>query len=255
MTNYGTRAILALPKMPERQLRFLLALETFTRNEDGWREAGTALLARTAGLSVKTAVRARAELVKSAAIGYQPGNGRGQVGTYRLKVVINDVHLSEPGKVPSDGAHLSGAGKVSSDGAHLSEPERYPNERRKGTPTGSKKVPTRNASTSQNAFAALEPLALEPSALTRGRGAAAIIRKSYPDATDDEIEIMIKDRISHGARSVEAVLAAEAERGTLRLPCDDGPGRHSAACRDGDPGGCAYDWCECRCHTQPAVRR
>ena len=41
MTNYGTCAILALPKMPERRLRFLLALETFTRGEDGRREAGT----------------------------------------------------------------------------------------------------------------------------------------------------------------------------------------------------------------------
>ena len=86
MTNFGTRAILALPKMPERRLRLLLALETFTRGEDGWREAGTGLLASTAGLSVNTAARARRELAKSGVIEYGRGDGRGHLSTYRIKV-------------------------------------------------------------------------------------------------------------------------------------------------------------------------
>jgi hypothetical protein len=104
--------------------------------------------------------------------------------------------------------------------------------------------------------AALEPSALEPSARApaRPRGAAAIIRTAYPDATDDEIKIIIEDLIRNGARSVERVLAHEIEQGTLRLPCDRDPDtRHTSACRSGDSAKCAHDWCECRCHAEPAV--
>ena len=122
MTNYGTLEILALPKMPERQLRFLLALETITCREDGRREVGIDLLAKKAGLSVNTAVRARRDLVKSGAIEYRRGDGRGHLSTYRIKVPINDVHLPEPEKVPSDTDHLSSPGKVPSDTDHLPSP-------------------------------------------------------------------------------------------------------------------------------------
>ena len=85
--------------------------------------------------------------------------------------------------------------------------------------------------------------------------AADIIRAAFPGATDDEIEIVIKNRKTNGARSVEAVLAHEIREGKLRLPCDrDAPEdhRHSGACRVGDSSGCGYGWCECRCHTEPA---
>lgn len=94
----------------------------------------------------------------------------------------------------------------------------------------------------------------------RTRGPADIIRAVYPDATDDEIDTITKAKIDNGARSPAAVLAHEIREGTLRLPCDrDEPGKHSNACRDGDPRGCAYGsgsddpWCTCRCHTEPAV--
>jgi hypothetical protein len=130
MTNYGIRAILALPWLPERQLRFLLALETFTSGDGGWREAGTALLAQYAGQSVNTTVKARAELVKSGAVEYRPGSGRGHVGSYRTKV-------------PS---YLG----------YLSSPERYPSAGRKGTQTEPVKVPKQNAVTCENESAVLK---------------------------------------------------------------------------------------------------
>lgn len=196
MTNFGARAILALPKMPERQLRLLLALETFSRREDGWREAGTELLASTAGLSVKTTARARVELVKSGAIEYRRGNGRRRFSTYRLKVVINDVPLPEPGKVPSDSAPLSGAGKVPSDSAHLSGPGKVVEQPRKGTQTGSGKVPKRNPATSGNASGELEPHELEPSSSRRttrtgSRGepaATGMTKKKIPRTNVPEAE-------------------------------------------------------------------
>jgi len=97
----------------------------------------------------------------------------------------------------------------------------------------------------------------EPSsARARGHGRAGeIIRSAFPDATDDEIAFIIKDRADHGARSLRAVLRHEIGEGTLRLPCDrDGSGRHSEACRagHGDPRGCGMGRCACRCHTEPA---
>jgi hypothetical protein len=86
----------------------------------------------------------------------------------------------------------------------------------------------------------------------RGRGPADIIRAAYPDATDDEIETITRDKISRGARSPEAVLVHEIREGALRLPCNpSAPGHYSGACRDGNPAGCAYGWCACRCHTRP----
>ena len=229
MTNFGTRLILGLPKMPERQLRVLLALETLPRRKGGWRRAGTELLAATAGLSANTAVKARDELVSSGAIEYRRGNGRGKVSAYRIKVT-NDV-------------------------GYLSSAERYPNGLRKGTQTGSVKVPKRNAPSSGNASGELSTYELQSSAHLRG--VAEIIRKVFPDATDDEIEIIGKDRTKRGARSVAAVLPGEIERGELRLPCDGYrvEARHTQACIDGNSGGCAYDtydWCVCRCHTRPA---
>jgi hypothetical protein len=99
------------------------------------------------------------------------------------------------------------------------------------------------------------------SSTARVRSPADLIRAVYPSATNDEIEIIVKDRINNGARSPEAVVAYEIRQGTLRLPCDcDGSGLHSNACRDGDSLGCAYhdepgeDWCTCRCHTQPVIK-
>lgn len=257
--------------MPERQLRFLLALETFTRRDDCWREVGTALLASTAGLSVNTTARARGELVKSDAIGYRRGNGRGQVGTYRIKVPINDVHLPEPGKVPSDTDHLSSPGKVPNNAGHLSEPGKVPKQPRKGTQPGSEKVPKRNAATSGNAIGALEPIALEPSALSRaGRDLGAAL--AGVGATDDEIDFTI-DGIKNSSRVEDPAAymlgtvakpggaARLLDRTRRRLAaqdaaprsCDrDGPGRYSGACRGGDGQLCVWSWCECACHGRRA---
>jgi hypothetical protein len=94
-------------------------------------------------------------------------------------------------------------------------------------------------------------LALDTSAL-RG-GPADIIRAVYPDATDDEIEVIVEDRRRHGARNVAAVLATEAREGRLRRPCNrNGPGAFSQACRGGDGSECVWSWCGCRCHTRPS---
>jgi hypothetical protein len=280
MTNYGTLAILALPKMPERRLRFLLALETVTCDADGWRKIGTGLLASKAGLSVTTATRARRDLVASGAVEYERGDGKGHLSAYRMKVPHDVVHLPEPGKVPSNGDDLEGGhngddlkgGHNGDDlkGGHNADDLSGPGKVVKQAPQRSSNRPLKGshriAATSGNAIGGLEPYGLGSSGLRAARrhlGAADIIRAVYPSATDDEIEIITKKRIDNGARSAEAVLAYEVRQGTLRLPCDrDGPDSHSGACRDGNSSGCAYhgaadpneNWCVCRCHTEPVVR-
>ena len=76
--------------------------------------------------------------------------------------------------------------------------------------------------------------------------------RRVPRRHDDEIRTILDDRQPR-ARNLPALIAHEIREGTLRLPCNrDGPGDHTDACRHGDPAGCAYDWCACRCHTAPA---
>jgi hypothetical protein len=86
---------------------------------------------------------------------------------------------------------------------------------------------------------------------------AGSVRSAFPDATDEEIEIIARDRQARGARSVSAVLQAEIADGTIRLPCDvAAETRHSSECRIGDgPGKCSVDWCQCRCHVKPKDTR
>ena len=88
MTNYGAIAILsALPeRAPARQVRLLIAIETFRPDGDGWRRAGADLLARTANISLSTLKRARPELVDEKLIEYTAGRWRGQLSQYRLLI-------------------------------------------------------------------------------------------------------------------------------------------------------------------------
>jgi hypothetical protein len=145
---------------------------------------------------------------------------------------------------PATGNGLDDSQPVTADGLDSS-----PQPANRDTPTGQSRHP--NRSVEQHYPRPDHPRPDHPSARTRDP-ADLIIRAVYPSATDDEIEIIIKDRIARGARSAAAVLAHEADQGTLRLPCDQGgPGRHSDACRDGDSSRCGMDWCNCRCHTQP----
>jgi hypothetical protein len=201
VTNYGTCAILALPRLPERQLRFLLALETFSRGDDGWREAGMKLLAKTAGRSPNTAIKARDELVAAGAIEYRPGNGRGNHSSYRIKVPGIGDHLR--GKVPKS------AGKVPKNAGYLPSPERYPNGPRKGTQTGRVKVPKRNAVTSANANAALKPSALDTSALPARARVRDLLRAEDATVTEDIAAEVIKIIERRGVRDPVAVAVHE----------------------------------------------
>jgi hypothetical protein len=86
VSNYDVQAVLALPHMPERQLRVLIALATVTPEADGWRKIGGKLLAEKANLHPDTVKTARHELVEAGLLDYEPGNGRRHFSRYRLTV-------------------------------------------------------------------------------------------------------------------------------------------------------------------------
>jgi hypothetical protein len=88
VTNFGAVAILkALPEnAPARQLRVLIAIETFPADRGQWREAGQQLLARTANVSVSTLRRARLELDGAGLISYRRGGGRGRSSRFKLNI-------------------------------------------------------------------------------------------------------------------------------------------------------------------------
>jgi hypothetical protein len=175
VTNYGALAILALPKMPERQLRFLLALETVTRREGGWRTIGTGALARSAGLSVAPVVKARAELAASGRIEYRRGTGPGHPGSYRLLLDV-DKPPANAGRVKptSDAARV----KPTSDASRVKPTSPAPASRldAPGRPT------TPDTVTSGNESIALEPLTLKSSSLRTTRTGS----RGEPAATDDD---------------------------------------------------------------------
>jgi hypothetical protein len=163
VTNYGTLAILALPWMPERQLRFLLALETVTVRDGGWREVETGVLAAQARQSVRSAVRARAELVKAGRIEYRPGTGPGHPGRYRLLFDMDRPPRSTGattvhGSTDATSVHGSTGertvhGSTHATSVHGSTGESRPLE---AMQTGSPKPTTDNAVTRANASIALD---------------------------------------------------------------------------------------------------
>jgi hypothetical protein len=149
MTNFGELAILALPGLPERQLRVLLVLETVSPDEDGWRSIGLDLLARQAGRSAHTVVKARDELAAAGLIEYRPGTGPNHPSLYRLRFAISNPGKNAATVKRGKNAATVNPGKPAPGTVAMSDFNRG----------------SRNAATSPNANTALEPLALESSAL------------------------------------------------------------------------------------------
>jgi hypothetical protein len=230
MTNKGARAILRLPRMPERQLRFLIALETFTRRGDGWREAGTDLLAEVAGLSPRTVAKARRELAAASLIGYRRGHGRGHVSAYQVRL----PGLAGDGlKVATEDATFKGgsvvatftAPKGGNDVATFTQPERWQTEPVK-VANEPDKGGKRNAVTRENSSEALKEIALEPSAAReRAREAGPAVHsreepRPEPARTDDQ------NFSGNGDRPRPAAQA----RGGLRTAADRRPGHGYGQC-------------------------
>jgi hypothetical protein len=86
MTNCGALAILAeLPEAtPPRQVRLMIALETFPADADGWRTVSSGLLSQAASLSRNPFRRARRELVAAKLIEHEPGTKRGKYSRWRI---------------------------------------------------------------------------------------------------------------------------------------------------------------------------
>jgi hypothetical protein len=211
---------------PPRHKLWLIAFAESARDRTrrGW--VPRYKLAHRADVSGPRASNIAAALIAEGVVKRHGGGYHGQAAIYELLPLAERAPLPER---PVKGSPRPNPSKGSEWGP-------------KGSESGPKGSPRPN------------PIPQSPhipsSARARARGPARIIRAAYPDATDDEIEKIIEDRASHGARNLPAVLAYEARERTLLLPCDrDSPSPHSNACRDGDGSGCGVKWCACRCHT------
>lgn len=219
------------PDLKYREFRVLVAL-AWDAGKDRQCKPGTALLAQRAHCGQRTVSRALRSLSDQGLIKTVQAGAPGRQATYEVLPMLSD----------------GGQHGVTSTGDSMVSPVPETASRHQNRRQSQPELMTPTVSSSSEML----PTEASSSTRTRGRGSADIIRAAYPDATDDEIETIVKDRISNGARSAEAVLAYEARQGILRLPCDRGGlGRHSGACRDGDSGLCGADWCSCRCHTEP----
>lgn len=74
------------PTTPPRQLRLLLAIETFPADAGGWRSVGTELLMEAANVSYPTFKAARQEVLVAGWAEYKPGAGAGKLSRWRLLV-------------------------------------------------------------------------------------------------------------------------------------------------------------------------
>ena len=228
-SNERIRVILRLRgKIPQRQADLLLALETFTADGDGWREAGVDLIEQETGISPRTTAKARDEMVAAEWLDFDRGDGRGHVSRYRTRLP------SVPKKGRKNATTFKGRQSATTFTAAKGRkraPVKVANDPDKGR--------TRNPATSANANRALKELALKPSALSRaardlGAALAAL------GATDDEIDFTIdgiknSPRVQDPAAYMDGVVAKPG--GVARLldrtrrvlaeqdPADDTPTR------------------------------
>ena len=211
MSNYGALAILAELRTHEARLRtartysLLIALETFPPGADGWREVGAELLCESAGLAQSTFRQARGELIGAKLIEYRPGARRGERSRWRITFQVEEP----PGKGAAQsgtlrkGAAQSGA-STTLEGGHTRPgkgagpgPERVPDPNRAvaaspGTLTSPNAAPEPDPGVST----ALEPSALESSALGRAASDPRTILRGLPgglDLDDDEISFIITE--------------------------------------------------------------
>jgi hypothetical protein len=110
VTNYRVQQVLQLGRMPEAQLRFLVALATFLPDDTRSVRVGFDVLIETTGNVRGTVRTARRELEAEKRISSKPGNGRGHVTLWTvhclppkgvsyidpLSVIHNGVNESDP---------------------------------------------------------------------------------------------------------------------------------------------------------------
>ncbi len=159
-SNNRVRVILRLRgTIPKRQIELLLALETFTPDDDGWREAGADLIDSETGITPRTAARARGELIAAGWLDFDRGDGRGHVSRYRVRLP----------DVPKKGRqNADSKGRQNADSNASKDDDMATFKGRQQTPvkvaTEPDKGRHRNPAASANAIGALKDIALKSSA-------------------------------------------------------------------------------------------
>ena len=218
MSNEAVLAILALPDprrpddpeggVPERQLRFLLALSTFTR-KDGWREAGIRLLARKANQSPTTAAKARGELIRAELLDYVRGKGRA-LSRYQIKAPGVDDHLAQ------ESASVAGTQAIASvAGTQTGTVEYQPAVR--SVPTGPDLSTSPNSSSRANAAGSFKALGsnhreekqLRPIDVIKHE-IKTLLGEPLTDRWASKIERLLRDRGIATVRGLQVAIQNEA---------------------------------------------
>jgi hypothetical protein len=244
VSNYRVRQVLALGPMPDRRLRLLVALATRLSDDSRTVRVGFDRLIEDTGNARNTVRTARRELEGRGDLLSKPG-GRGRGDATHWTV------LCLPEKGTSEVDPLNHRKRVN-DSDPVNEVD--PLNGAKGVNGASVRGSIGPQKGGQPEFADLGKSDLElnrranPSSSGHVRE-AELVRSVFPSAQEDEIEAIVANMTSKGARSPLAVIRHQITEGTLRLPCDTvGRGSHSTACRRGDGRDCSVDWCACRCH-------
>lgn len=97
MSNYRVRQVLTIRGLPERQLRFLLALATWMDDDSLIVKASVDLVFEQTGTARNTARTARRELEKSGRVSSMAGTGRGHLTVWTVHCLAEKgVNVADP---------------------------------------------------------------------------------------------------------------------------------------------------------------
>lgn len=223
MTNFGAGYILAAlhRRANARQVRVLIALETFGCDRDGWRSVSQVTLAAYANVDLKTLKRARAELLDKKLIEYKPGLWKGVQSRYRICVPpLDKGSPSEPFSASQRGSTCDPLTRGRKGGQHRLQ-------------RGSTKPPKGVNGLSDN------------STNVAGQATENGVRPESP-ALSAEAEALLK--LSASARGTFAATP----NGAAPDPRHDiPPWSLSNLCREEQHDACIWNPCQCRCHRGP----
>lgn len=251
MSNYRVRQVLALDPMPDRELRFLLALATYMDDDSRNVKVGFSALTEATGRSADTARRGRKGNQKAGRISYLPGRGRGHLTTWTV--------LCLPQKGGNNGAPFSADVKGVQPG---SEKGGNHADKRGATNHPDQQEPKhwliRMAKSSLSLPRALAELATVVPSLTE-RDITAISHQLTDNPDVRHPAAYLRSLLSNGEAAEWAATVLSGSGAARNGHAHEQSGPRSEACRQSShkPWECGYgdEWCTCTCHNRGRKRR
>jgi len=270
ISNYRVRQVLGLGAMPERQLRFLIALATWMSDETRTVRVGFETLIRESGKSHNTIRNARRELEAAGKLASHGGRGKGNLTVWTALCLpekgVSDVDPHADPKGTSEVGTFSGESKGTSEvGTFTSvgDSAKGTNREPQKVPTGGSKryqpQPADQPEPEMGFNSRAKPLSPGPGSLH------AELAAVVPDVTERETRLALEELKSRPrVQSPRAVLLHEIKTGggpdLVALVRQNEQGQQaesrppsaikSADCKADDHGELCQqrDRCSCSCH-------